>query len=501
MDRSVRTILVVAVLLSSVSATGTVAAAEGDPSIAVAVNGDELPDGDRVVVADGNLTVRAEAAENLSSVVVRVDGTDLGPFYPEGSTFERTIDPDFHGGENDVQVIATDESDRTTSYRATVYRDSIAPHFGLEEPFTVEPGYAFPANHTVDDANVTLDGTVKDESNITDFRARIEGGGVVQTSDLDENSSFSLNTTLGLGNSTLTLRATDEFGNERRVRTRLIVEDEAEPSIEIRGWRDESRHPVPIQIRATDDVGLRSLTIHPERQPKRDLIEPSDELFDRGRHDVVRNTTLDFRYESVYNVTITATDVANNTVEVTKTIEYDPITEAEAAAPEIRVHENESGIVEDGTYLLSADVTNGSVSRVTAESQSVPDGNFSEHSVVYDGPERENVTIYQRVNLEPGRNDVRIRATDAFDVQHERTIRVDTRNDSHWLATTEPTTTTTSQPTTTATTTTPVVPQVTAEQEPPLTPVAEKRLPLSPVPLLAALGAVAVLLSRRAETE
>ena len=503
MERNVRTILVVLTLIvSSTVASGVVGAAQGGPSIAVEVNGDRLADGDRVVVPEANLTVHIDGDENLSSVVVRIDGEDVGQYYPDGTSFEQTLDPDLHGGDNEIRVIATDETDQTNSYRATVHRDSIAPFFGLTEPFTVEPGYAFPANKTMDAVNVTLNGTVHDESNITDFEARIEGNGTVRTTVLANDSSFALNTTLGLGNSTLAIRATDEFGNERRVQTRMVVEDEADPSIELTGWRAESRRPVTVQIRATDDVGLRSLTVHPERQPERDLIDPSTELFDQGRHDVTRNTTLEFRFESVYNVTFTATDVANNTVVVTKKIAYDPITEAEAAAPDIRVDRNESGIVKDGSYLLRAVVSNGSVSRVTVESETVPGGNVTAHSVVYDGPERANVTIYQRVALEPGRNDVQIRATDSFGVQHERTIRVDTNDNASWLATTEPTTTAESTPTETTTeTTTPIVPAATAEQEEPLTPVTESSVPLSPVPIIIALLFVSVVLARKSKSE
>ncbi|MGM0398067.1 MAG: hypothetical protein ACQEQY_03655, partial [Halobacteriota archaeon] len=425
MDRIVGTILLVGVLIvSSVAASGVVGAAEEGPTIAVDVNGDRLSDGDRVVVAEGNLTVDVDATEDLSTVVVRVGGEELGPFYPDGSSFERSFDPDLHGGDNEIRVIATDDADRTSGYRATVYRDSIAPHVGLSEPFSVEPGHAFPANHTVEAVNVTLNGTVTDESNVTDFEARIDGDGVVQTTRLGNDSSFGLNTTLGVGTSNLTIQATDEYGNERRARTMLIVEDEADPTIDVRGWRDESRHPVTVQVRATDDVGLHSVTVDPERQPTRDLIEPSYEIFDQGRHHVVRNVTLDFRYDSVYNVTFTAKDVENKTTEVTKTIAYDPITEAEAAAPAIRVNENESGIVNDGTYLLDAAATNGSISKVTVESETVPGGNVTAHSVVYDGPERSNVTIYERIALEEGRNAIHIRATDTFGVQHERTIHV-----------------------------------------------------------------------------
>lgn len=507
MDRIAWAKLVVAVLVvSAVAPTGTVGAAEEAPDITVEVNGEHLSDGDRVVVDDANLTVRADAAEELSSVVIRVGGEELGPFYPDGSSYEKTIDPDLHGEDNEIRVIATDDADQTSSYRATVYRDSIAPHIGLSDPFSVEPGHAFPANHTVDAVNVSLNGTVADESNITDFEARIEGEDTVQTTHLANDSSFELNTTLGLGTSNLTIQATDEYGNERRARTMLIVEDEADPTIEVRGWRDESRQPVTVQVRARDDVGLHSVTVDPERKPQRDLIEPSYELFDKGRHDVERNVTLDFRYESVYNVTFTAKDVTNKTTTVEKTIAYDPISEAEAAAPDIEVNENESGIVNDGTYLLDAAATNGSITKVTVESETVPDGNVTDHSVVYDGPERSNVTIYERIPLEEGRNRIQIRATDTFGVEHERTIRVDSNDDSQWIATTtsssnDTTTTNGSSTTTSANTTTHPGVEVSPVEEDPLTPASKTSVPLSPLLVVLAIVVTAISLARRSKLE
>ncbi|AKH97838.1 hypothetical protein [Halanaeroarchaeum sulfurireducens] len=513
MARRVRTTVLALVLLlvvSSLSVPGVVGAADDDWTIAVDVNGESVSQGERVVVSDANLTVRISGEVDLSSVVVRVNGDDIGPFYPDGTTFTRTVDPELHGGDNSIRVIATDENERTLTHDLTVYRDSIPPFFSLSSPFTVREGYAFPSvatlddvnesqndSVTIDDANVTVRGAVHDESAVTDFEARIVNDGSEKTTGLSDDSTFELTTTLPLGNSTLEIRATDEYDNRRLAKTRIHVEDGEYPTVSFDGWQDESTEPVDVRVRATDDVGVTSLTLDPEGQPERELLEPTETLFDAGRDVVVRNATIEFRHAGVYNVTVTAKDVAGNVTRLNRTIEYDPTTEAEAAVPAIEIHEPESGMVNDGTYLLNATVTDGSVTQVAVESEP-SDSESMTYAVIYDGPVRETVSIYRRIPVEPGENDVRIRATDAYGVGHVETVTVDTTAESDWLAT--PTPTETTSPTPTTSTTAPFS-DVTVRSEEPLTSVTDSSVPLSPSPAIIAMLTIAAIVWMRAQTE
>lgn len=502
MARCVRPLLVVLVLLVSTMSAASVAQTAADgPAIDVGVNGKTVVDGERVVVPEANLTVSVSGDVDLSTVVVRVNGEDVASYSPQGTTFDRTLDPELRARANDVQIIATDDNDVTSSFQTTVYRDTVPPAIGVSSPFDVEPGYVFPRNVTDAEPNVSLEGTVTDASNVTSFEAYIAGDGMVRTTDLDEDGSFSLNTTLGLGNATLQIKAADEYGNERRVRTRLLVEDEAEPELEILGWPENgtTSDTVTARVRATDDVGVESLTVVQNGRQDQVLLEPTASLFDEGRDVVVRNVTLRLPHEGVHNVTFNATDMANNSVEVERSVEYDPVTPEEAAVPEFVVDEQQSGYLDDETYHLNATVTNGSITNVVVESARHPTGRVLSYAVVYDGSQRETVSIDRNVTVEPGSNVVRIRATDEFGTEHDRLLRIDSRNESHHLTTASPTTEPTAEPTSTTERPPTTVAKVTAETEPPLDPVSKTSVPLSPAVSVVAMLLVAVLLSRHAE--
>jgi hypothetical protein len=499
MDRTV-TLLVVVVLIGSMGAgTGIGAAASGSgdgPSIQLGVDGEFVTDGERVVSPDPRLTFQVDSQTDIDVIVVRLDGEEVHTAEPNGTSFRRTFDPGFRARNNRVQVIATDENGTTTSQQITVYKDTVPPAIGLTSPFNVTEGYVFPQNVTDADPNISVVGSVSDASTITEFEAKIIGGGSVTTTDLT-NGSFSLNTTLGLGNTTLMIQAVDEYGNERYARTRLEVQDEEPPAINVTNWPENgtTSDTVSARVEVTDDVGVESVTVRMEGATDRTLVEQPDTLFGQGRDSISRPVSIELPREGITNVTFNATDMANHSTEIEKTVEYDPITPEEAAVPEFHVNDSASGLIDEDTYHLNATVTNGSISRVVVESTTPWNNPVLSYEVPYSGPPRETVAIDRNLSVGDRTAKIRIQATDEFGTVYDQQWTVDPRNDSHYITTAAPTTTqptTTQQPSTT-TTTAHVEPAITAKQEPPLTPVSQKTVPISPGLVPVALVASAVL--------
>ncbi|MFB6131980.1 MAG: hypothetical protein ABEJ44_01065 [Halanaeroarchaeum sp.] len=513
MVRPARSAVVAMVVVLSIGVpTGIVIGADAGPMIVTSVNGNEVPHGERVVVKEATLTIRVTADARLDTVVIRNDGATIGTFSPAGTTFERTWDEQeaadvLNARDNTIQVIATTVNDETESHRITIYRDTVPPDIGLSSPFTVQPGYVFPQTVTDVGVNVTVRGTVLDASRITAFEARLVANGHSQRISM-ENGTFSTNTTLALGNTTLVIRAVDAFGNRRIVTTRIYVTDEEKPTIAVENWpANTTAGTITATVRASDDVGIESIVVRPEGQMAFRVLEPPTTFLGKGRDQVRREVTVDLRSPGTINVTFNATDGANHTTEIEKSVAYDPITAEEAAAPEIVVHNASSGFVNDETYALSAVVKNGSVTRVVVEAESIPEGSIPYYNVVYDGAATSRIEIDRNVSVEPGATVLTIRVTDEFGHVHQRTVRIDSRVESQALRTATRTaenetmgTTggrepvgTTAPPTTATTGSTPVA-TVTVATESPLEPKTETSVPMSPsTPVLAILASALLL--------
>lgn len=494
------TLLVAVILIGSMAAGSSIGvAASGDgPRIQVGIDGEVVTDGERVVSPDPRLTIQVDSQTELDVLVIRLDGEEVHTTEPNGTSFRRTFDPGFQARDNRVQVIATDVNGITSSQQIRVYKDTVPPEIGLSSPFNVTEGYVFPQNVTVDDPNISVVGTVSDASSIAEFEAQINGRGSVTTTD-NSNGSFALNTTLGIGNTTLTIQAVDEYGNERYTRTRLEVQDDEQPTINVTNWPENvtTSDTVTARVEVTDDVGVESLTVRTEGVPDRILLESPKTLFGQGRDSISQPVSIHLQREGITNVTFNATDMANHSTEIEKTIEYDPITPEEAAVPDFHVNETASGLIDETTYHLNATITNGSISRVALESTTPWNTPVITYEVPYSGHPRESVHIDRNLSVADGPTKIRIQATDEFGTVYDLNWTVDPENDSHYLRTPSPTTT---QPTATQsitstheTTAIGIEAAVTAEHEPPLTPVSQKSLPLSPGLTPIALVTAAVL--------
>lgn len=489
-----------ALLLFAGVFSGPAAGAAG-PSIAVSVNGETIADGDRIVVPEANITVSVTGDVQIQTVVVRDDGETIHEAKTGATSYEVNLDPDLGARSNTIQVIVKDRNGVLTTHRSTIYVDSLAPDIGLSEPFTVQGGYTFPESRQSVAANLTVNGTVEDASNVTSFSAKVVGGGQSVETETLENGSFRLETSLVLGNSSLIISAEDEYGNRAYRSARLIVSDEAKPEISFRNWTNETESKTfRPTIVATDDVAVQTIRYRIPGQPEVTAVEESDRLLGADRLRVTRELALSFYRAGLYNVTFNVSDAAGNYKEATKTIEYDPVTEAERAKPVLRVRENHSGMYNDSLYHLEAIVENGSVREVFVEATNRY-GRTTLYESVYEGQNTTSVPIELDVPIGSGTNEIRIEIQDSLENTHEQYLTVDTANASAYEPVTESPTNTVQEPTEstpTPTTTGPENTRISVIEPTPIEPATKTQSPLSPLlVLIAVVIASSIAIGRR----
>ena len=493
-------VLSLAILLVATATVAGGAAAEA-PKIELTVNGSPVTDGERVVVPSVNLSTEITGNVSISRVEIRVDGTTIHEATPETTDYRVAIDHDFHARTNDVQVVVKGPDGGLWTHQVAVYKDTLSPDIGLDSPVSVEPGYQFPDRQRREEATLSVSGVVEDAASIESFSARVVGGGrSVETTRLDGNR-FRLNTTLALGNNSLIVEATDEFGNHASRRLQFHVNDESPPSLRISDWPDRTAvrtiHPTVV---ATDAVAVAEVRYRIPGQPGRRIVDPPAALLDGGRTNVTRRPALTFARPGTYNVTFNVTDVTEKFTEVTKTVTYDPVTPAEAVAPSVRVRTAHSGLYNETRYRLNATVENGSVRAVEVEARNRR-GRVTFLETVYDGSNRSTVPVALDVPIDPGRNEIEIAVTDALGNAHVRTLVVDTANASSYEPQTETSTTATVTATTSATqaSTTPRKTRLPVTTATPIGPATATQSPLSPLLSVAALALAALVGLRRQE--
>ncbi|MDR5657024.1 hypothetical protein RH831_07490 [Halodesulfurarchaeum sp. HSR-GB] len=492
--RSITALVVLLVTLLMVVSLVPVAGAADSPRIQVSVNEDPIEDGEWIVVDESNFSIGVSANDTIESIVVRVNDRDVVEATPEGRTYQTNLVAPLTARWNTVQVVATTTSGTLSTHQFKIYKDTIAPEIGLTSPVSVEAGHRFPDETRLTDGAINLTGTVEDTSNVTDFSATLSGAGQSVELTNHSNGRFDLNTTLAPGNHTLSVRATDEYGNEVRRFTRLRVIDEDDPSVSIRDWpTNTSADAIAPTAVATDDIAVRSLSYRVSGQPERTVIEPTSRLLGAGRTNVNRSIPIEFYRAGTYEVTFNVTDYAGRYTTLTKELRYDPVTPEERAAPEITVHENRSGLVNETLYHLEASVDNGSIERVVLEAASNRSGRVTAYERVYDGNATTTVSVRQNLTLASGVTDLTLNATDSVGEEHTVTWQVD-------LETTRPYRTTASgSPTTDEDSTVRTSPQpteISVTEPTPLAPVTETKAPISPVLTGVALLLVSGLLVR-----
>ena len=487
----------IALLLLAVAVGPTGVQAADSPTVSVSVNDEPVSDGAWIVRPEANLSTTVRAESPIETVIVRINGEDVLEATPDAKRFDTTLEPaSLDARWNSIQVVATVAGGDLQTHRFHVYEDSLAPDIALSSPVTVESGHRFPEQTNVTRANLTVNGTVTDVSEIEDFSAKISGGGQsIETTTL-QNGSFLLDTTLAPGNHTLSVVATDEYGNTERQFSRFRVTDDGPPSVSLQGWPNvteaDSTRPSVV---ATDAVAVRSIEVRVSGQPSRTVLEPTSKLLGANRTNVTRTVPIEFYHPGNHTVTVNATDYAGQYDVATTTVTYDPETPGERAAPEITVHGNQSGIFNGTTYHLEATVANGSIQQVVLEAADNETGRVTAYERLYDAEPRSRVGISHNLSLEPGRTDVRIQVEDSLGNTHRETVTVDTETARAYGPAAEPAGTENPATATSSGTARPT--RISVTEMTPLTPVSGGSAPTSPLVAVLAVVVVALLVGRR----
>lgn len=493
MTHLARTLLVVLVIaVAGTTVAAGVAGGQDVPEIQLYVDGDSTANGEKLVRQNANVSFEVTHEEPIETIIVEV-GDERNYIEPSGSTYEGSLGLDLNTGWNRIEVIVTDGNGSVESRRHVwVYEDFRPPEIALSTPIEVESGHSFPEKVDRTEGRLPLSGTVSDVSNVSEFSLEVIQDGRSVQSTTHEDGAFSMNTSLGPGNATLRISATDRYDQETTRSTRIEVTDEEEPAVEIRNWPNRTRQStIEPTLVATDDVAVRELRYSVPGQSTVTVIGPADPLLDAARDNVTTTVPIAFHRAGTYDVTFNVTDYENRYSVETKEIEYDPLTQEEEAVPDITIDHEASGLVDDG-YRVRGTVSEGSVSLVRIEAVKNETGELEYSSSVYDGEPASNVTINRTIPIEDGVYDVSINVTDSYDNQHGHRWTLDMAKATPLETPTPSQTNESDSQTTEANDTTAATPTTTPIEVVEPSPVTPETGSEAPLPL--ALGPIAVLL-------
>ncbi|AXG08374.1 hypothetical protein [Haloplanus rubicundus] len=420
--RTLRGVRVVAVTLVVVAALVTTAA--GTPTLDVRIDGQDVRDGDELVVT-GDPSVRVEATANgsLRRVEILVNRSVRQSFTPDSESVMELVELDLDDGKHEISVRTVTESGEERQLTVTVTKDSTGPKILYTSPFQSSTN---PGTETVDHANVTLAADLEDQSGIKRVRIRhtyewIFAGQSEVTRDTyridDPGERFSQPMLLGLGENTVVVEAVDVNGQRRRHEMTIDVVDAQLPAIDIDRFEQDGGR-IHVAGTVTDNVKFNSLSYR--------LVGTSQESFvlnPTTKEPARERLATDFEFTADVGegetVRIVATDVAGN--ERVRELPFDyrghlePTVELE--------HEIATGY--EGEVAFSGEVSDSRVTRVVLESVG-PDGETIETLTPYEGDTRERVGFQGRIGAAPDETTLVVYVTDVRGGEHREAFRVDT---------------------------------------------------------------------------
>jgi|GEM_PF-2056068 len=463
MRRLPLSVLILVVLCgATVVVSGGATGQTGGVGIDVAVDGESVGDGDRVVsAARPTLSVSATADREIRAVFVQVDGEDRYRNLSVGSENasldrELAIGPGRHSV---TVIVSTDE--QTESFRFQYLRDLQGPVIQFDRPANVslseireveanESRYRvafrtrdFGAISRVDlttryfgDRSTNGSRLNQGEDNGTTFDGR-----PIETDSYSLNSSrrvFDREVLVGPGTTLVTVETEDEFGNVRRKIVRVTLPDDGTaPSVEsvsrnytrVNGTRRTTVEQPQFTWRATveDPVGVRRVSgvarvATGSGRFVRLLSPPVSNRTDNRRQATLREELALEPGANYFNVT--TVDLFGNDNQTIYQITYDPITLAERVEPEIRFYRNRSQVAGDETELF-VEVTDGSVRSVVVEVQGLTTRETAFVDVVHNGENRSRVVSDRPLPITEERTQIDVKVVDAVGNEHVATLVVD----------------------------------------------------------------------------
>lgn len=452
-----------------VGALAGVAAAQ--PSVSVSVDGEEVTDGSTVETeSDPELDVSVEANETIEFVEVRVDGDSRERYSPDAESFSETLTLELDNGEHDVEVVANAE--QTTTLEMTILKDSGRPFIEYTNPFETPGRGPPPATTTVSDAQVDLAGDLFDDTGVETIQIErtFEYRYAEQETSRefyeleDPGDSFSQELFLGDGDNEITARYTDRLGNIRRHEFTLIVQDTADPTVDLSVPGETTSEEITIEGTVSDNVKVQTLTLRANENTRTLVGETSPEPDrDRLSVDFQTNVTL---LEGENTITVEATDNSENTI----TREFDVVYNRQIV-PDIVIDCEQTGF-ESGEIAVRGSVENGEIRSVRLETVATESEEIVDITSIYEGGQTDQVTVEETLGVAAGETRVRLVVTDSQDDQHDQSFLVNPVNGGVFLdggAGCDPAVPSTATPTETSTATATVT-GTAAEQTPEASP-------------------------------
>lgn len=254
-----------------------------DPSLSVTSPTNNL------ATASNTVTVSGTASDSQSGLKsVTVNGTTVT--VSSSGSFSKSVS--LSAGSNTITVVATDNAGRTTTISRTVIYDTEAPSLSVTSP---ADGYCTTSS------SVTVSGTVSDS------QSGVAGVTVNGTEVTISGGTFSKSVTLSPGSNTITVIATDRAGRTKTV-TRHVIYDTVAPSLTVTSPKNGTitkEDQILVSGTASDSQsGIKSVTINGNAVTLSDGEFSAYISLEKGSN----------------TITIVATDMANRTTTVVRTV-------------------------------------------------------------------------------------------------------------------------------------------------------------------------------------
>ncbi|WP_235167498.1 hypothetical protein [Halobacterium salinarum] len=410
------------------------------------VAGTPLPDGGSVTTADNpRLAMNVTSNATIEVISVRINDNTRRSYVPNATAFNESTRLDLDAGTHDLTTVVR-TANGTTTYTGTITEDPNAPLVTFEAPMSA--GFVGPDNeyeplgnnYTVNQATVTLEGTIQDQSAVEymeitryynyrpggRYRPDAEADAKREIEIPDPGDSFSRELRLGPGRPSvgsganrLQIEVADEYGNVRQYHTQITVNDTAAPEINVLDRRPvATRSAVEVSAEVTDSVGISSIGVRdgPVTGAGQDVLFTQRQPLQRPFSKTVTTTVPIL--DGTKAITLIATDQANHRTTRELAVNY-----SELVTPAIQFDNSLTGTAGAQRVQAVGRVYDGQISRVRVESLT-PDGETIDINSVYSGGVTENVSFQELLDAEAYPAAVRVRVLDVTGTEHTKTIEL-----------------------------------------------------------------------------
>lgn len=402
-------------------------------TISVSVSNTTVDEGKSITTTDNpTITITADSDEEITHISLRVDGEIRHRYAPNSTSATESTALDLKPGEHVVKIVAkTDQS--TTSSTITVVEDSTKPRMVFESPFSTDGMYDDPENeYILNESAIQLNATLHDISSVERVVIRnrysyenTEGESNLKKFVIDDpGDSISKSIRLGpgkpkfdLGQNRMQITLVDSFGHRNTYEMEIFVQDIESPEIEILDRTAvKNRQAVRVDIRATDNVGIKSLgtrmgNAQDQGVDYRFYEEPTGSRpleYEFSKTVPVPNTTA--------KMTVVAVDGFNNVSTRSVTLDY-----GELVSPEIHLDNDSITAVGNKEIRVEGSVSEGHISSVYVETVD-SSGEVVDLKEVYDGSPTESVQIDETLESALVFPELRVRTIDTMGNEQVQTI-------------------------------------------------------------------------------